>query len=499
MAEDSVKIADRSGSRNSLNAQLPERVFALEFTLRHLHHTCPDTGRILWADIDSDAAVASETENIYSVRTKPLQVQKPASFNKWKEWRNDKAVGRYDLDRNWTNNHSIGYGPSTSGFRGHVFLSADNKTAALSIKGTSAIIVGGGPTLAKDKLNDNLLFSCCCARVDWTWSPVCGCFRGGGKCDQQCVEAQRLHLPSPPQVLHITHVYNTADPIPMGTCTGRTSICYQAGYALETRLNSVAFRCHLGTTMVYDTLGLLHWSSGVRAHLINTVIEKILDEDWSTKVRKSHKSRLSWLRYSSDLELDDEDKVIEVSAPTPETDCTECFNWECMNRVLPGLSFANRTFQHFPSVFRDYWSYHKSGLVNRGCVIPGMLVQSNPNQGGLLISLNPSALKINGVAEVSRRELKRVRGKFVLSSGLQNDAIMGISRAIGASYARRGHFSDKARRSAVEHSRFSNKSMDRADIGKLSQFSNAPIKVVRGIICMSVSRAFVFPYKRANI
>jgi len=37
-------------------------------------------------------------------------------------------------------------------------------------------------------LNDNLLFSCCCARVGPTWSPVCGCYEGGDKCNQECVE-----------------------------------------------------------------------------------------------------------------------------------------------------------------------------------------------------------------------------------------------------------------------------------------------------------------------
>ena len=57
------------------------------------------------------------------------------------------------------------------------------------MKGTSAgIFGGGGPTAKKDKLNDNLLFSCCCARIDWTWSTVCGCYRGGWKCHQDCLE-----------------------------------------------------------------------------------------------------------------------------------------------------------------------------------------------------------------------------------------------------------------------------------------------------------------------
>lgn len=60
----------------------------------------------------------------------------------------------------------------------------------ISVKGTSAgwVVGGGGPTTRKDKLNDNLLFSCCCARVGPTWSPVCDCYRGNYKCDQNCLE-----------------------------------------------------------------------------------------------------------------------------------------------------------------------------------------------------------------------------------------------------------------------------------------------------------------------
>ena len=32
------------------------------------------------------------------------------------------------------------------------------------------------------------MFSCCCARVDFSWSPVCDCFAGGYKCEQTCLE-----------------------------------------------------------------------------------------------------------------------------------------------------------------------------------------------------------------------------------------------------------------------------------------------------------------------
>ncbi|KAG9102846.1 putative lipase atg15, partial [Ceratobasidium sp. 370] len=65
-------------------------------------------------------------------------------------------AGWYDLGGNWTTEHDIGWEPDADGFRGHVFLSADNATAVLSIKGTSAgWLGGGGPTVKKDKLNDN--------------------------------------------------------------------------------------------------------------------------------------------------------------------------------------------------------------------------------------------------------------------------------------------------------------------------------------------------------
>jgi lipase ATG15 len=46
--------------------------------------------------------------------------------------------------------------------------------------------------------------------------------------------ASRLHLPQPPgmpvEKTGITHVYHTADPIPMGACTGTYSGCYAAGF-----------------------------------------------------------------------------------------------------------------------------------------------------------------------------------------------------------------------------------------------------------------------------
>lgn len=86
--------------------------------------------------------------------------------------------------------YPFGWEPEADGFRGHVFVSEDNSTVVISIKGTSAgwLAGGGGPTVKKDQLNDNLLFSCCCARVGPTWYTVCDCYAGGYKCDLTCVQ-----------------------------------------------------------------------------------------------------------------------------------------------------------------------------------------------------------------------------------------------------------------------------------------------------------------------
>ncbi|KAG0044953.1 putative lipase atg15, partial [Gryganskiella cystojenkinii] len=97
------------------------------------------------------------------------------------------SPGWYDLEGNWGVNSTFGW--EEDGVRGHVFVSSDNSTLIVAIKGTSAALLGGGGgTATRDKINDNLLFSCCCAKVDRTWRGVCDCSRGGYQCDQTCVE-----------------------------------------------------------------------------------------------------------------------------------------------------------------------------------------------------------------------------------------------------------------------------------------------------------------------
>ncbi|KAG1731183.1 Alpha/Beta hydrolase protein [Suillus paluster] len=314
-------------------------------SIRHdqSEHVLWDTNDVLGPNIEDREALltlAKMTSNAYTTST---------------------ASDWYTLE-GWNNSTPFGWEPDADGLRGHVFVSDDNSTVVLSIKGTSAgwITGGGGPTVRKDKLNDNLLFSCCCARVGPTWSTVCNCYQGSRRCDQECLEksligeslyysvgvnlynnitymypkaniwltghslggslasligvtfgapvvafeapseklaATRLHLPSPPSTQHVTHVFHTADPIPMGVCTGVTSSCGIAGYAMETQ-------CHLGKVIRYDTVAHLGWSVDVRTHSIVQIIDRLLGEDWTQEEGRT---------------------VPEAKA---DEDCVDCYDWE---------------------------------------------------------------------------------------------------------------------------------------------------------------------------
>ena len=89
-------------------------------------------------------------------------------------------------------NSSFGWG--SDGIRGHVFANDDGSILVISIKGTSAGLWGGGQTGEKDKMNDNTLFSCCCAYISRAWTPVCDCFKGNDYiCESSCLQDSINH------------------------------------------------------------------------------------------------------------------------------------------------------------------------------------------------------------------------------------------------------------------------------------------------------------------
>ncbi|PPQ63271.1 hypothetical protein CVT24_006796 [Panaeolus cyanescens] len=360
----------------------------------------------------------------------------------------------YEVDHAWNRSFPFGW-EADDGFRGHVFLSSDNSTIVLSIKGTTL----QGPTSRKDKFNDNLLFSCCCARVDFSWvlRTVCDCYANHWRCDNQCLTdaliqdslfysigvklvddllkiypgshiwlvghslggalasllgatyglpavafespgeklaATRLHLPLPPPIsfpaptpsaptsllakpfkllfprlkfpfppgkpkdpsipepsqpapsplpsghpIATTHVYHTADPIPQGSCTGFGSPCAQAGYALETR-------CHLGQSIIFDTVNKMGWPVDVSTHVIKQVITRVLEGDtwWGEDDDKPDKPGdgdkedpkdpgWDWPWHSSkkgsgEGKHKDKEGKRDVPLPVQEDDCVDCFKWQ---------------------------------------------------------------------------------------------------------------------------------------------------------------------------
>ena len=215
----------------------------LQFHLRHLHSTASNSSKSIFSDVVPPA-------DIYTVNSRHLTSYRPTSFSAFSSarfksaqdaqcdallWHETNVVGPdvkqretlltlakmmsnaytspdkqdwYSIDpfnavrsiillshnihsdRHRLQSYPFGWEPDADGFRGHIFVSEDNSTVIISVKGTSAgwLAGGGGPTVKKDQLNDNLFFSCCCARVGPTWSTVCDCFSGGYKCNQTCVE-----------------------------------------------------------------------------------------------------------------------------------------------------------------------------------------------------------------------------------------------------------------------------------------------------------------------
>jgi lipase ATG15 len=65
-------------------------------------------------------------------------------------------------------------------------------------------------------------------------------------------------------------------------------------------------RCHLGKTILYDTVGNLSWSVDVRTHGIVTVIEKVLSVPWAPSMEIGR----------------------EVPEACVEKDCVDCYSWE---------------------------------------------------------------------------------------------------------------------------------------------------------------------------
>ncbi|KAF8427918.1 Alpha/Beta hydrolase protein [Tirmania nivea] len=92
-----------------------------------------------------------------------------------------------DIGGGW--NVTDDFGWEGDGLRGHIWLDDANTTVIIGLKGTSPAVFDGPDTTTNDKINDNLLFSCCCGRVSRWWKTVCDCYSGTAyTCGKTCLK-----------------------------------------------------------------------------------------------------------------------------------------------------------------------------------------------------------------------------------------------------------------------------------------------------------------------
>ncbi|KAI9294341.1 alpha/beta-hydrolase [Neoconidiobolus thromboides FSU 785] len=105
-----------------------------------------------------------------------------------------------------------------------------------------------------------------------------------------------LDLELKPETPFIYHFGNNADPIFMGTCNGKLSLCYLGGYGMDSK-------CHTNTKCTFDAIEDLGWLPSIFHHRIKEVVTEIFD-DWADGYRNFTVSCVS------------------------KSNCTDCEDWK---------------------------------------------------------------------------------------------------------------------------------------------------------------------------
>lgn len=303
--------------------------------------------------VDEDVLVPNVTDKETIVSLALMSSNAYVEIPHTGDWRN--------ISSPWNESESSGFGWDGDGLRGQVFVNEDENVVIISFKGTSAQgLPGSGidETTVNDKINDNLLFSCCCARVSYLWTTVCDCYTKSYTCDESCLEKElrrkdRYHAATMDIYKNVLKEYPTASIWTTGHSLGgalssllaRTyglpSVAFEApGELLAAKRLHLPFppglpsylegvwhighnadpifmgtcngasstcsiagyametSCHSGKVCIYDAVNDKGWHVNMLNHRIHTVIDGILNE------------------Y---------DNVAKCLQPEP---CVDCFNWK---------------------------------------------------------------------------------------------------------------------------------------------------------------------------
>lgn len=115
-------------------------------------------------------------------------------------------------------NYTQDFGWEADGIRGHIFADTKNRTVVMGLKGTSPAVFDGSGTSTKDKINDNLFFSCCCGQggSGSRWLGVCDCKTATYTCNATCLatslqEKDRYYEAAKELYRNVTALYPNAD------------------------------------------------------------------------------------------------------------------------------------------------------------------------------------------------------------------------------------------------------------------------------------------------
>lgn len=145
-----------------------------------------------------------ETVLTFAKMTANDYIQEPGSTSEWKT-----IHGKF--------NYSSSFGWKGDGLRGHIYADRVNSTVVISLKGTSPALFDGAETTTNDKVNDNLLFSCCCGQGgSYLWRQVCDCQNATYSANVTCIseamnDQNRYYKAAIDLYTNVTKIYPGAD------------------------------------------------------------------------------------------------------------------------------------------------------------------------------------------------------------------------------------------------------------------------------------------------